>query len=115
MYCGLVKHDSFGVIGSYFSTDDRFSEIYQKPKKSKFATPNVKRNLILIYVESLETSLRNSSNVNVLLPIDDVPGAQIEKFYQAPGTGWSIAGMISPQPATPPKPPSANKPKKYHR
>lgn len=113
MYYGLVKHDSFGVIGSYFSTDDRFSEIYQKPKKSEFSTPKVKRNLILIYVESLETSLRNSSNVNVLLPIDDVPGAQIEKFYQAPGTGWSIAGMISSQCAIPLKPFFGNKADKY--
>lgn len=86
--------------------DDFFSNLYHHPNSVTFLKPKIKKNLLLIYVESLEYSLRRSHihGSNLLEDIDALPGQNIEKFYQAPGTGWSIAGMVASQCAVPLKP-----------
>jgi phosphoglycerol transferase len=110
---GLMKHDALSLVDSLFSTEDRFTELYQPIEKSDYTPPALRRNLILIYVESLETSLRYVSNLNVLEPLDALAGMEVNRFYQAPGTGWSIAGMISSQCAIPLKPFFGNKADKF--
>ena len=43
-----------------FYSKDSFTTLYVNPKKIAFSNPSNKKNLILIYVESLEYNLRNS-------------------------------------------------------
>ncbi|NTV25877.1 MAG: LTA synthase family protein [Chlorobiaceae bacterium] len=85
---------------------DTFSGIYADPKQIRFRTPQHKKNLILIYVESLEDKLLDlgPTHINAIGPIEDLPGYRVPNFIQAPGTGWSIAGMISSQSSIPLKP-----------
>lgn len=82
---------------------DYFSDVYSNPNKISFKNPTQKYNLLLIYVESLENNLTNKKifNTNLIQPIDDLNGIKVPHLYPAPGTGWSIAGMMSSQCAVP--------------
>ncbi|MFY7791015.1 MAG: sulfatase-like hydrolase/transferase [Polynucleobacter sp.] len=105
----LSKHDAASAARSFISNEDYFSQLYHAPIKSEFIPPSQPRNLILIYVESLENSFRQISDHNLLAPLDELPGSTVEKFYQAPGTSWSIAGMVASQCSIPLKPFLGNK------
>lgn len=95
----------FQYIKSRFG-EDIFSGLYADPAKIHYKVPAHKKNLVLIYVESLESDLSNlrPDGTNAIKPIDDLPGYRVNDFRQAPGTGWSIAGMISSQSGVPVKP-----------
>lgn len=86
--------------------NDTFSGLYADPVKQHFKAPALKKNLVLIYVESLETDLSDlrPNHINAIQEIDDLPGQQVRNFLQAPGTNWSIAGMIASQAGIPLKP-----------
>lgn len=86
--------------------EDIFSGLYADPSKIHYKVPAHKKNMVLIYVESLESDLSNlrPDGINAIKPIDDLPGFQVKDFRQAPGTGWSIAGMIASQAGVPVKP-----------
>ena len=88
------------------ASKDYFSAYYTRPglvlnHNSK------KKNLIILYVESLEQTLTNKElfGKNLIETIDDLPGITVKKFVAAPGTGWTIAGMVASQCAIPLKPP----------
>ena len=85
---------------------DTFSGLYADPGKIRFSTPAHKKNLVLIYVESLECDMGHlgPNRIDAIRPIEDLPGYHVSNFIQAPGTGWSIAGMISSQTGVPLKP-----------
>ena len=57
------------------------------------------KNLILIYVESLESGYRDQQafGADLLAPLDSPDGASFASFQQAPGTGWTIAGLVATQ------------------
>ncbi|CAL7963991.1 phosphoglycerol transferase [Gammaproteobacteria bacterium] len=84
------------------ASKDYFSAYYTKPglvlKRSV-----KKKNLIILYVESLEQNLTNREifGTNIIEPIDKLPGITIKKFAAAPGTGCTIAGIVSSQCAIP--------------
>ncbi len=85
--------------------DDLFSELYVRPPElSSTTTPAASnKNLILLYVESLEHSLRDEAvfGENLLAPIDKAFEKTPLKLHQSPGTGWTTAGMVSSQCAVP--------------
>lgn len=86
---------------------DYFTALYLAPKAEHFkALPEKPKNLILIYVESLERGLMNPAvyGENLIAPIDRLPGDSISEFPAAPGTTWSIAGMVASQCALPLRP-----------
>ncbi len=87
-----------------FIGEDVFSRLYVTPDIRYYKEPAKKRNIVLIYVESLEYGIRNQGHFNPLAPIDAIDGLSINKFHQAPGTGWSIAGMVASQCSLPLKP-----------
>jgi phosphoglycerol transferase len=95
---GATQYFCRGIAGK-----DKFSSIYTTPKIAvKYNSP--KKNLIIIYFESLEqnlTNLNNNFGVNLIKPIDDLPGITVKKFVQAPGTGCTIAAMVASQCAIP--------------
>lgn len=61
------------------------------------------KNLVLIYVESLETGYadRNAFGRNLLEPLTALHGTSFPDYEQAPGTGWTIAAMVATQCAVP--------------
>ncbi len=85
---------------------DIFSGIYVDPSRQRFKAPERKKNLVLIYVESLEADLSDlrPGHVDAIQEIEGLPGHQVREFFQAPGTGWSIAGIIASQSGVPLKP-----------
>jgi len=77
---------------------DYFSMHYVDPHGVK-VTPVKPKNLVLIYVESLENSYQKPTlfDKNLLTSLDQFKGLTFSDFRQAPGTGWTIAGMIATQ------------------
>ncbi len=100
LFC--IKTDVISYAKSNFS-QDYFSPLYFNPENIMFKNQQNKKNLLLIYVESLENNLNNQAihKSNLIEPIDNLAGIKIPKFYPAPGTGWSIAGMVSSQCSVP--------------
>lgn len=81
---------------------DYFTENYLNPKNVKISLKQENtqpKNLVLIYVESLESSYRNTRlfNKNLLKSLDDIGGVRFENFRQAPGTNFTIAGITASQ------------------
>jgi phosphoglycerol transferase len=78
--------------------DDYFSAHYVYPEKVEIQA-KAPKNLVLIYVESLENSYRNQPlfGKNLLAKLDALGGVSFDQFRQAPGTGWTIAGITATQ------------------
>lgn len=104
--------DSLFGVRDYIKSQSQKStfieENYVNPKKVKIEYPENKRNLIYIYMESMETSFSNVSfddkTVFNLIPKleelanDNISFSDTEGFggaYQVTGTGWTAAGMIA--------------------
>jgi phosphoglycerol transferase len=83
-------HNKFGK--------DYFSKHYVYPAKVSISLKNPK-NLVLIYVESLEDSYQDSHlfGKDLLQSLDHVKGVSFAHYRQAPGTGWTIAGITATQ------------------
>jgi phosphoglycerol transferase len=91
-------------VKNYFGKDV-FSEIYINPKDLQFTAPKNNKNIILIYIESLEIGFSNKEiyNKNLILDIDNITGEKL-KLVQAAGVSWSLAGMTASQCSVPLKP-----------
>lgn len=102
----IFFYKSLGVGGyiKTFTGKDTFSHFYVDPSNLKLMPSSNKKNVILIYFESLEYSLRDQRvfGGNLLSPIDKLPGVNLN-ILAAPGTTWSLAGMISSQCSIPVK------------
>lgn len=61
------------------------------------------KNLVLIYVESLEDSYKDPKlfGKNLLTSLDRLKGLSFTNYQKAPGTWWTIAGITATQCATP--------------
>jgi phosphoglycerol transferase len=83
-------HNKFGK--------DYFSQHYVYPEKVEIQAKNPK-NLVLIYVESLENTYRDKKlfGRNLLSELDALGGVSFNHYKQAPGTGWTIAGITATQ------------------
>lgn len=91
--------------------EDKFSALYRAPDMEQLTAQPAKKNLLLIYVESLERTMGNAELVgrDAIAPIRQLEGTEISSFPSAPGTNWTIAGMFSSQCSAPLKPFFANK------
>lgn len=80
---------------------DQFASEYVDPATVVIHAPQVKPNLLLIYVESLEKTYGNKdifgADLLATLRPFEVNGFQFAQIKQTPGTGWTIAGVISSQ------------------
>ena len=83
-------HNQFG--------EDYFGKHYIDPATIKIEAVKPK-NLMLIYVESLEDTYKDKAifGKNLLKSLDKVNGVSFGEFKQAPGTHWTIAGITSTQ------------------
>ncbi len=91
--------------------EDKFSALYRAPDVSQLTTRPARKNLVLIYVESLERTMGDAERVgrDAIAPLRQLEGTEIPRFPAAPGTHWTIAGMFSSQCSAPLKPFFANK------
>lgn len=103
---------NINIVGfyHYFTASSNFiEENYVDPKKTKLTFPNKKRNLIYIYVESLESSSIDKMDggqmtTNLLPELTELSDSGIHfsdtskpfgGAHQFNGTGWTIAGMVA--------------------
>ena len=98
---------NFGVK-NYLDTKENnqfIAKNYVDPKKVDIK-PETPKNLVLIYVESLEKSYSDQKlfGRDLLQPLDKISGFQFDQYVQVPGTGWTIAAIVSTQCAIPLKP-----------
>lgn len=70
--------------------------------------PRQKKNLLLIYAESMEQSYAErsifGSSLLEGLKVSGIKSESIEQFVQTPGTGWTMAGIVSSQCGVPLRP-----------
>ena len=80
------------------------SKLYSEAKNIEFVEPKLKKNLILIYFESLEYDVENLANKNQRNPIKELKklsGKNVYNFKQPPATSISIAGIFASQCSVP--------------
>ena len=98
-------------LANYFNPNRKtqfFEVYYTDPKKIKLSAPKEKKNLIYIYVESLETSLFSSKNggnfeKSVIPNLEKLAKDNINFSYNKKlggastpfGSTWTVAGMVS--------------------
>jgi phosphoglycerol transferase len=85
----------------YLSSDfgpDYFGANYVQPASVAVAAQKPK-NLVLIYVESLEQgySAKSAFKRDLLAPLTALNGISFADYQQAPGTGWTIAAIVATQ------------------
>ena len=96
-------------IQNQFSDSDFIKNYYADPSSVKLTFPDKKRNLIFIYLESMETTFSDLENgggseVNYIPELTKLAqenedfsgsGEQLNGGYSMPGTTWTIAGMYA--------------------
>lgn len=92
-----IQFSISGFIHNQFGKD-YFGEHYVNPKTVKIQAVHPK-NLVIIYVESMEDSYRNQAlfGRNLLAPLDQIDGTSFREYRQVPGTHWTIAGITATQ------------------
>lgn len=75
-------------FGANYVRPEAVSVVEQKPK-----------NLILIYVESLEQGYSSKAvfGSDLLAPLNGLQGSSFADYQQVPGTGWTIAAIVATQ------------------
>jgi phosphoglycerol transferase len=103
----LLNQVSFFAYAETWSGPDYFLAHYKDPQQVLLAGKNP-RNLVLIYVESLDASYDNAHvfGRNLLHSLDApaLGGLSFDRYSQVPGTGWTIAGIASTQCGVPLEP-----------
>src|SRR5579862_6246049 len=96
----IYQFSVFGFIKNYLtrSKHDYFKLNYVDPHQITFKAKEPK-SLILIYVESLEKTYgdKNKFGHDLLKNLHRFNGLSFAHYEQMPGTGWTIAGMVSSQ------------------
>ena len=108
------------IISGYTVKSDTIEKIYANPRETKITFPKQKRNLIHIYLESLENSyfskeLGGFMNMNLMpelekLSYEGVVFSNTDNFFGGPlegtGTQWSCASMVNQTTGLPMKMPA---------
>lgn len=93
----LLQFSVFSWAAAHFAQDE-FAQAYVDPAQVALAAPP-RRNLILIYAESLEATYGDARlfGTDLLAPLKQLGAQSFPSYRQAPGTGWTIAGMVATQ------------------
>lgn len=105
---GLIKIEVIEFIINQFLKTDLYEKYYVDGRKVNIIFPKKKRNLIMLYVESLETtytSKENGGNYNEdlieeisTLAKDNINFSHTDKLggaYVVAGTGWTTGGLVA--------------------
>ena len=87
----------YSYISSQFNKELQFTS-YVDPNNIKITAKDPK-NLVLIYMESIEDAHRNKElfDKNLLASLDNIDAVKFNKYKQLLGTGWTVAGIFSTQ------------------
>lgn len=93
----LLQFSVFSYAAAHFD-EDRFAQSYADPSAAAL-TQERRRNLILIYVESLEETYADPDlfGRDLLAPLRAVGGQRLPSYHQLPGATWTIAAMVATQ------------------
>lgn len=85
-----------GYLKTYYG-EDIFSRVYVAPDPHNYNPPENAKNLVIVYVESMERTYFDPLlfDTRIAELYHELPGVEVLGFKQAPGTHWSLAGMIS--------------------
>jgi phosphoglycerol transferase len=96
----MAKLSVFSWIGYHFA-EDRFARHFVDAAKVQVTQPPGQRtkNLVLIYVESLEETYGDTRvwGRDLLKPLRGLGGVSFGNYQGAPGAHWTIAGMVATQ------------------
>ena len=69
------------------------------PPESVALRERAPKNLVMIYVESLEVGYADPATFgrNLIEPLTQLKGTHFPAYQQAPGTGWTIAALVATQ------------------
>jgi phosphoglycerol transferase len=83
--------DSFGA--------DVFSRDYVEPQAVRLVQTGTPKNLVLIYMESIEETYSNTAlfGGDLLAPLHALHGAHFDNYVSAPGTNWTIGAIVGTQ------------------
>jgi phosphoglycerol transferase len=92
----MLKLSVFSWVGYHFA-EDRFSGAFVNPAQVQLKPARLK-NLVLIYVESLEDTYSDGRiwGRDLLRPVRELGGTSFA-YRPAPGATWTIAGMVATQ------------------
>jgi phosphoglycerol transferase len=93
----LLKFSVFSYAAALFGPD-RFGAAYVNPARVQ-PVPERPRNLVLIYVESLEDTYGNAQvfGRDLLSPLRAAGGVSFPEYRPQPGTTWTMAAMVATQ------------------
>lgn len=94
----LQSISAFAFLVQENFSDDYFVGNYVHPSQVR-VEPKSPKNLVLIYVESLEASYADQElyGDDLIRGLTSLEGHSFGKFMQVPGTGWTMAGIVSSQ------------------
>lgn len=117
---GVYKLKIHELATAYLSSSDYIEKNYRDPRRTQLEFPNKDRNLIHIYLESVETSylskeLGGYMETNLMpelteLALEGIHFSHNDKFggpHQTYGSSWSVASMVNMSSGLPLKVPSA--------
>jgi phosphoglycerol transferase len=94
----LHQFSAFAYVAAQFGPD-HFAEQYVDPRQVKLQDAEHPRNLLLVYVESLEKDYGDPAlfGRDLLAPLHKLGAQGFAAYHQAPGTNWTIAAMVGTQ------------------
>ena len=93
----LMQFSLFSYAAAQFEPD-RFAQAYVDPKQVVL-TATTPRNLVLIYMESMEQTYADAGlfGRNLLAPLQRLHGRSYASYHPAEGATWTMAGMVATQ------------------
>ena len=90
--------DALEYVAS-FKANNYFALNYRAPTTSALHPAPHTKNLVVVYGESLETTYGEARlfHRNLLQPLTDLGGVSFSRYQQMPGTGWTMAAIVSTQ------------------
>jgi phosphoglycerol transferase len=97
----LVQLSVVGYVAARFGPD--YFGAHYVPPSSVAVRAHKPKNLVLIYVESLESgySDRRVFGEDLIAPLSRLAATRFDSYQQVPGTGWTIAALVATQCAVP--------------
>lgn len=82
-----------------FKRSNYFASNYLAPTTATLHPAPRTKNLVLVYGEGLETSYADPRlfERNLLQPLTSLGGVSFSRYQQMPGTGWTMAAIVSTQ------------------
>ncbi len=123
VHYGWTEFSLKQVANAYLVDSDLLSDVYVAPEEVKISFPEQKRNLIHIYLESIENSFLSKDlggfmdenlmpELSELAQEEGIVFSDTDNFFGGPmkgtGTQWSIASMVNQTTGLPMKAPGIN-------